>query len=477
MNRSVDRNILTRMRKHRVIGAVNDFMRTPWYVVLIALMTAVSYVFSLELPLYTVFILIGLYLSLLGQDYLPMMPIVICCYIAPSFQNNPGRQEESIFYPQNGGIYLIVLASLLVLSIVLRIATDKSFGTKRFWTEKRALTGGMLLLGAAYLLSGVGMAGYLELAADNLLFAVIQFAAIIVMYWFFTGAVCWDKAPKDYFAWTGMCMGFVVMIELLENYLSGRVFEGTILNRELIATGWGMHNNVGGMMAIAMPFAFYLAAKKRHGWIFTILGTLLMLGTVASCSRTAMAVGAAAYCICAVLLLRRKETGKTNLRVFLIAALALAILLAVFFEKILAVYDLFIQQLDDVSKRDQLIINGLKQFLAHPIFGGSFYPQGEFVPWDWADLEEFSSFFPPRWHNTIVQIAASCGVVGLAAYGFHRFQTVKLFWKRRSVENTYIAISIFVLLAASLLDCHFFNVGPVLLYSMALAFAERIPQT
>ena len=30
-----------------------------------------------------------------------------------------------------------------------------------------------------------------------------------------------------------------------------------------------------------------------------------------------------------------------------------------------------------------------------------------------------------------------------------------------------------VLLVCSLLDCHFFNLGPVLLYSMGLAFAEN----
>ena len=42
------------------------------------------------------------------------------------------------------------------------------------------------------------------------------------------------------------------------------------------------------------------------------------------------------------------------------------------------------------------------------------------------------------------------------------------------MEKSFIGLSILVLLLTSLLDCHFFNIGPVLFYSMALAFAEKI---
>ena len=76
-----------------------------------------------------------------------------------------------------------------------------------------------------------------------------------------------------------------------------------------------------------------------------------------------------------------------------------------------------------------------------------------------------------------MQVAASCGVVGLAAYILHRVQTVRLFLRHRSLENLFIAIYIAALLMAGLLDNHFFNVGPVLVYSMALAFAENIEKS
>jgi O-antigen ligase len=295
------------------------------------------------------------------------------------------------------------------------------------------------------------------------------------MYFFFTGSIRWDRVPKGYLAWSGLAVGCVVLLQLLENYLSGRIFDGSSIDRELIATGWGMHNNIGCMMAVMMPFGFYLASKAKHSWLFNILGTVLLLGTMLSCSRTSMMMAMLGYVVCAVLLLKNPKTRKSNLWVYLVALATVLVAVVIFADKIFAIFERFFSQMGNVSQRDNLISYGFRQFLSEPIFGGSFYPQGEYVPWDWSNLESFSSFFPPRWHSTVIQILASCGAVGITAYAIHRFQTLKLFWKNRSHEKTYIGISLAVLLLASLMDCHFFNIGPVLFYSMALAFVEKMP--
>jgi O-antigen ligase len=271
-------------------------------------------------------------------------------------------------------------------------------------------------------------------------------------------------------------VGLVVLVQLLENYLSGRIFVDGTIDRELIATGWGMHNNVGCMMAMMMPFAFYLATKSKRGWFFNLLGTVLMLGTLLSCSRGSMLMAGLAYVLCAYLLLKDPDGRRKNLKIYLAALGVVAVTVAVLAPKLSGMFRLFITQLDNVSKRDSLVYYGVCQFLSEPVFGGSFFPQGSFVPWDWSNLETFSSFFPPRWHNTLVQMMASCGTMGITAYLLQRGRTVQLVWKRRSVEHTFLAMSLGVLLCAALLDCHFFNVGPVLFYSMALAFAEKLPE-
>ena len=81
----------------RGLGRIDAFLRSPWYVLLIACLTVISSAFGLELIVYSVFVAVAVYLCLLGDDLLPLMPIVVCCYIAPSFVNNPGRNPQSIF--------------------------------------------------------------------------------------------------------------------------------------------------------------------------------------------------------------------------------------------------------------------------------------------------------------------------------------------------------------------------------------------
>ena len=467
------------MRDSDRVREFNEFLRTPWYVLLMACLTVFSSVFGQELIVYTVFVAIAVYLCLFGDDLLPLMPIVVFCYIAPSFVNNPGRNPESIFYLSHGGIYLLCLAGIFAVCLIWRLVTDPCFGGKQFFRQKRSLMSGMLLLGVAYVLGGLGIPQYSAYAGKTILFGFIQFVSVFLLYFLFSGTVKWEKAPRDYFAWMGLCVGLVVLAQLGENYLSGRISMagGNTIDRELMATGWGMHNNIGGLMAMMLPFPFYLAYTRRRSWIYIGFATVLMLGVVISCSRTAMFVGALEFVFCSVLLLRKRETRTPIMVVGAAAVLAVGLFAIMSFETLKDVFALFIDELDAISKRDLLFINGMKQFLDFPVFGGTFYPQGEYVPWDWAELEAFSSFFPPRWHNTLVQIGASCGIVGLAAYGLHRYQTVRLFLGHRSQENLFIAVYMVALLAAGLLDNHFFNVGPVLVYSMALAFAENIEQS
>jgi O-antigen ligase len=268
-------------------------------------------------------------------------------------------------------------------------------------------------------------------------------------------------------------VGWVVLLQLLENYFSGRVFIDGSLKRELLATGWGMHNNIGIMMAMTMPFGFYLAGGKKCGWLFNLLGTALLVGTVLTCSRTSIMMAGLAYLVCGVLLLKNPQSRRNNWWVYLLAVLGALAVLVIFGKQIWAVFELFFSQIGNVSQRDKLISFGFRRFLEDPVFGGSFYPQGEYIPWDWADLDSFSSFFPPRWHNTIIQILASCGIVGFAAYSYHRLQTLWLFLHRFKGKKMFVFVSMVTLLATSMVDCHFFNVGPVLFYSMMLAFVEK----
>ena len=162
---------------------------------------------------------------------------------------------------------------------------------------------------------------------------------------------------------------------------------------------------------------------------------------------------------------------------FVVLAIALAV---VFKERIFALFEnvpgLFrnvngVWEFDD-RERFAWYKYGIEVFEKSPIFGHTFYPVG-YTIYDHAELEVFSNFFPPRYHNTIIQILASAGIVGIVAYIVHRISTVALFISNRDSKwKIFMGISVLALLGTSMLDCHFFNIGPTLFYSMLIAVVE-----
>ena len=449
----------------------DGFLASPVYIGCLALLTLLANIFSLELALYGLFAAIVVYCCVAGNDLLPMMPIFIFSYIAPSVQNNPGRNPNSTFSGA-GGICILAIAGVIAVSVIFYVIRNR----KRFGERKYTLLSSMLILTAAYLLGGIGCKGYGDLVGKHLVFALLQGLSILVPYCLFVGGVNWEKTRKDYFGWLGFCAGWVLFLEIVFIYCSAGVVIDGIIHRDQIYTGWGIHNNLGGMLAMMIPFSFYLATRYHKGWLGTVCGSVFLIGVLLSCSRNAILVGSAMYLACVILMLFYAHDRKTTtITVVAFGSVAL-VLFSLFYQPLLQLFSDLLDLGFDPNSRDSIYADGMRLFARYPIFGGSFFST-EFVPWDWSTVSKFSGFFAPRWHNTIVQMLASCGIVGLVAYLFHRVQTTKLFAKKLTQETTFIGGSIIALLICSLFDCHFFNIGPTLFYAMALAFAEQHKNT
>ena len=472
MTKITEKRNAVSLRDGGIVQQINRWLRSPVYVHMAGLLAALSNVFGLELPVYTIYILCGLYISFFAEDYLPLMPLVIFCYIAPSAGSNPAINEDSVFYPQNGGIYLIVLAALFAASVIWRLITDPVFGGKKFLKAPRALQMGMLILGAAYVLGGVGSGFYLPNLGKNVLFGLVQFLAVFLAYWVFTGAVRWEMARKDYFAWIGFSTGCALLIQLINIYATGEVVVGGTIEREAIFTGWGMYNNIGSLLAVMIPCAGYLACRRHNGWLYNLGSLAFFIGVVFTCSRGSILGAAGAYCVSYMLVLVKAKDKHANMAAHFVTILIFVLTVTVLGDVLVELFRELIDKGADPSTRDVIYEAGIQQYLKFPVFGATFYPS-EFVPWDWATLESFSELFPPRWHNTLIQMAACCGTAGLLAYGYHRVQTIRMLARNLTLEKVFIVVSLTAFLGMSMLDCHMFNIGPTMLYSMLLAFAEK----
>ncbi len=464
-------NPLIRLKRLPFVKATERFFYSPLYFIFMLVITSLANIFALEIPMYVICVLIGIYLSLLGRDLLPFVPIVVCCYITPSVNNNPGRNEDSVFSGWSL-IFILVISALLLASIIIRICTDDKIGKKGFFTRKRELLTGILILGVGYFLSGAFNGKFSQFGFKNLYFAFLQFIAVFLFYFLFTGAVDWEKAPKNYLAWTGLTVGFILIIEMLNIYFTQDVVIGGVVHRENFYTGWGHYNNIGALLSMMIPFAFQLACKsKKNSWIYYICGAIFLVGVIFTYSRTSIVFAFVAYIASGVVVLFKSRNRRMGLFVNIITFSAIVVIFILFHEQLTKLFDGLFNNPYSMFDRAKGYKAGIKQFLKYPVFGGGFFPTDTNI-YQWSTTD-FSVLYPPRWHNTAVQLLASCGIIGTAAYVYHRYTTIKLILKKPTVEVIYIGISISTLLLLSLLDCHFFNVGPTLFYSTALAFAEK----
>lgn len=467
-------NFISRLQTLPFAGYLNAFFYSPLFPVLIGVMALFANLLAAELPVYCIYILLGVLISLFGKDYLPIIPIVVCSYISPSLNNNPGRNETSIFFGATG-IFILSLAAIFVVSLILRLALDPQIGRKAFFTKKRTFLPGILALGVAYLLSGAFSGHYWDRGYNNLLFAALQFLSVFLLYYILCGAVRWESAPRDYLAWSGLCIGFVVFGEILSIYLVNKIFVPNDILREYICTGWGHYNNMGVILAMMIPFAFQLACEKKHPWFYYLCGGILLLGVLMSFSRSSILFGCVGYFAVCVVALFKARNRRAAIIVSILSIAAVTTLAIVFRDALQQLVGHMLANTDSLDVRQEGYAAGMAQFRKHPLLGGTFYPLYTTL-YEYSNVDAFTTFFPARWHNTVIQLLASTGIVGLAAYAWHRVQTIYFLIRKPNIPVLSIGLSLAVLLLCSLLDCHFFNIGPTLFYSMALAFAEHCPK-
>ena len=462
----------------------NTFTRSPNFIFLIGIITVISNFLGIELLGYTIFLVTACCIALYGTDFMPMLILVTCCYIMPSPKNNPGRQTASVFSPFYGGIFLIFLFIAFIFCVIYRIKNDPELGFQNLLKKKRSLLTGMLILGAGYVMAGAFSGRYFDsgLLFDkgimNTIFAIVQFLSVSLLYWLFSATIRWEKVPVDYIAWAGLTTGLTVCCELVSVFLFNHVIQGGIIRTGLIFSGWGNANNIGCMIAMMIPFAIYLGRRTERAFQFNLIAIGMLAFVCFTCSRTSMLVAFLMYGVSIISILWKAPKGKAK-REFLIfnsiILLGIIAICIVFYRQIAYLFQELVIRGMDPRGRQSIYPAGISTFLSHPVFGDSFYPNSYYI-YEWSTVEQFKAIFPGRWHNTVIQLLASCGAFGLICYSVHRLQTIWLFWKKRNTQTLYIGLVLLSLLLMSLLDCHFFNIGPTLFYSAALAYTEYMPE-
>ena len=445
------------------VRLIRAFYRSAFYPALVALAMACSAVFALELYVIYFYLILGAIGILFGEDTLAILPIACCGYMIIAPKNNPAKNYETIFgeptFVIQFGFVLIAAVLLLLGRLILCLIQNPKRGYPR-------LLLGFLALGIAYMIGGI-LSPYYQ--GDTVLYGFVQIVSLAALYLYFRYAVDWNTVPKWYLPATFLFIGLALLAQVGKMYTLPWVFneDGTV-NRSEMYVGWGVYNNIGCVLAMCIPAANYFSAKNRHGWAFTILSSLLLLGIFFTQSRGSMVFGMMTYVGCAVWVLVASKGASRWKNLIVYAALAVGLVagVVIFREQVKDLFASLINAETNLSGREGIYRACWEAFLGHPWFGVGFYATPGFATYGSA------AFIAPRAHNTYLQLLASGGAFAMAAYLFHRFETGLLLFKRPSNEKMFTFFVIVALLLTSLVDCNFFNIGPGILYGIVLCFAE-----
>jgi len=450
------------------LDAVRAFYNSRWYALLITALIFIGYATETEVfcfLLMTVSILVACFVA---HDFrFAMMPFVGTVSFV-TIAHTPGAPTYSDHYGTAPILPILIVAfgSILVGFAVFVIRNRKRANP----FPKRGVLLSLVILSVALCLNGAFNSAY---TVQNLAFAASFPLTLIATFLLFSLFVDFKKGASEHFMFCMVLAGMLIVLQLAYVFACTDVIkfdENGNIQKWSIVLGWAVHNSFAGLLTMLIPACFYFAATHRYGWIFYGLGLVELLAVVASQSRAATLVGALIALLCMIAVCFFGKNQRIN-RYITLGIVAIGIAGAIFlWDKVSGLfYNLLTNGFGD-NGRFEIWKSGMDQFLSHPIFGAGFYDNGitaeEVLSWN-------LQIYPNLYHNTLIQMLGSAGIVGLGAYLFHRFCTVRLVLTRPSLYKTMLAIGVLALVLFSLLDVLFFITYPLLYYALFLVFMER----
>ncbi len=371
--------------------------------------------------------------------------------------------DESLYSTSSLIFFGMCIFALLICITAHFISFRKEIKVKRFVSS--SLFKGFIILTALLLLNG--FFNFKEYNKENIIFGALIAISFVLPFFIFSINMRIDKNTAKYLVYVLLVISFILAVELIALYYTTVEISAGKIMKHTIDLGWGVSNNIGAMLAMLMPLHFYCAVKARYSIPFFVSGILCYFLVILSMSRTSIIFATFILFFCLGFLCIYKHKNMAVNRYSVVIFLFLVALALILFESKLqrAFEGLLLIGFDD-NGRMEYYKDGIDKFLNNPIFGAGFGNSH-------GVNDKFVIAAPEFFHNTIIQMLASCGILGFLAYAYHRFETVKLFIKHKTPLSFFLGLSILTLLLSSLLDIHIFNVFPTLFYSVILCVLER----
>ncbi len=436
---------------------IDWFCNSVWYILAYGIVVTLSHAFNLPVigaALLTVLLSLSFVFC---KNSFTLVPFFLMCSFVLSVDTKPNTGYFNS--PLKITVLCLLFATLVVMLVFNLIYYGKwrKIFKRAYLSVSVALITGALVVGGIWTSlrswTGVGMAlaiGACIFLPYSLLFNCGEYKG---------------RKTIEYFAWALIIAAVVIFEAVIQQY----IIHGLSLSyhpKNLLEFGHTVSNSAAVIVLMALPMTFYMVYKYKHGFAFLFAVALDLITIFLTYSRATLLVAVVGTAIVAIVLCFKKKNGRLAYRISFGIACAIVLVIAIIFR------DTIINQIKGLvgsnfwsgSGRTGLWGEGFELWKNNPIFGIGLW----YLPQVQAPLHFYHSF-----HCTPLTYLYCAGILGLAAYCYHRYKTVRSFFSAKlTVERIFVALSVLTLLINSLLDIYMTEPLHLLYYGVMLALIE-----
>lgn len=435
---------------------VRELMITGRYMMLLFTVTAVFAIFEWNvLGVLVLACIVGVTLVICDDLLATFMPFMLVCLVASKCYNS-----YSIF------IQYVPLGIVLIVCLILHFVLYR-----KKLSFKGSLTGSMLFVSVAVTLGGIGFISKEEYFSGVSLFNIfaLGFGMVLLYGIFYTHL----NVRKSY-----SLIEKVTLIMVISGCFASLVtiafymvnINEVLETRTLLYMQW--RNNYSTFLMLCIPFAFLRGNKQPYS---IVLGFVFYFCILLTGSRGGLVFGAVEMLMCcALFILYDRRRRLTYITICVCIVFALLIFSSEFISFFGSTIDRLLSAINGVLIGEQQEVRyyqymrGIGDFLKHPIFGTGIGYMGN------RDVYAGADFSIAWYHCSPIQIAASFGIVGIAAYSYQFIRRMILLWKKPTMFNMTVFLSYVSLELMSLVNPGIFSPIPYLLIvTMFFAIVER----
>ena len=459
------RSFFNNVTNEKTVSALRSFFMGKWYPIWIAFSVLVGRFTCLEVYFAMLDILLVSIALLVCDSIRPVLPNLITFLYRIPLEHSPAHPNYSDYYTTEPSVKLIIVfMALFLASLVYFYIKHKSF--VGFNPLKQQLFIPTLAFATTFFTAGVLSGNKQE---GEFLFALMEFLVFFIVFYILYLGLRMEKFDElvDYFVYIATICAGILIIEVIYAFLTlDTIIKNGSINKFAMLFGWGISNTCANVLSVIIPLSILGSMRTSRKWsavIYLGMSALTLLASVSTMSRTAAIFGTLAFIIFLAVSCFAGKNKSVSRIMALIVALALVGAFVCFKDKIMLIFNRYIEKGFTVGARELIWKNFLMAFKDNPIFGKGFFG---FEPIDYVP-----PFYLVLAHNTIIQILGSMGAVGLIAYIVYRVFTFIPFFKSFTMTKFLLLGSCAVLVFESLIDNFIFWFNPTFVYNICIVLA------